>query len=92
MPATFRVDQPALTLTNGSTDMSNGTFSLAMRGMSGAGRALAAGDRVAILYNGNGLITASLTITTPNLANVQRGVSVTHDLVIQTDATRITRR
>ena len=89
LPATFRVDQPALTLTDSWTALFGVEFSLAMRGMSGAGRALGVGDKVVILYNGNGLITASLTITTPNLANVQRGVSVTHDLVIQTDATSI---
>ena len=69
--------------------MSNGTFSLAMRGMSGAGRALAVGDRVAILYNGNRIDTTNLNITTPTVENVQRGVSMTHDLVIQTDATGI---
>ena len=62
---------------------------LAMRGMSGAGRALGVGDKVVILYNGNGIDSTNLTITTPNLANMQRGVSVTHDLVIQTDATSI---
>ena len=89
LPATFRVDQPALTLTDSPTDMSNGKFSLAMRGMSGAGRALAVGDRVAILYNGNGIDSTNLTITTPNLANVQRGVSMTHDFEILTDATGI---
>ncbi len=90
LPASFRVDQPALTVTEACTMLSNSTFSLAMRGMSGAGRALAAGDRVAILYNGNGNNNViDWTIATPTVENVQRGVSVTHDFVIQADVTGI---
>lgn len=64
------------------TDLSGTTFRLEISGFSPAGSRPSVGDTISLIRNESGLVTSGMTLETPAVSNIKRGIAWLYDVSV----------